>query len=87
MKAKKTNIDSFFNKNNDFEQIRKTLNGSYDDPRKENWNYYSNWKYKHEVFSIGGIMNLIEYVTENLGEYKQHGEEINLKECPFCRKK
>ena len=31
-------------------------------------------------------MNLIEYVTENLGEYKQHGEEINLKECPFCGK-
>ncbi len=31
----KTNIDSFFNKNNDFDQIRKTINGSYDD-RKNN---------------------------------------------------
>ena len=31
----KTNIDSFFNKNNDFEQIRKTLNGSYDDREKK----------------------------------------------------
>ena len=31
----KTNIDSFFNKNNDFEQIRKTLNSSYDDREKK----------------------------------------------------
>ena len=31
----KTNIDIFFNKNNDFEQIRKTLNGSYDDREKK----------------------------------------------------
>ena len=31
----KTNIDSFFNRNNDFEQIRKTLNGTYDDREKK----------------------------------------------------
>ena len=30
-----TNIDSFFNKNTDFEQIRKTINGSYDDRKSE----------------------------------------------------
>ena len=31
----KTNIDSFFNKNNDFDQIRKTHNATYDDRKKE----------------------------------------------------
>lgn len=31
-------------------------------------------------------MELIQYVTENLGEHKLHGEEINLKTCPFCGK-
>ena len=31
----KTNIDSFFNRHNDFEQIRKTLNGTYDDREKK----------------------------------------------------
>lgn len=31
----KTNIDSFFNRNNDFEWIRKTLNGTYDDREKK----------------------------------------------------
>ena len=31
----KTNIDSFFNKNNDFEQIRKTHNATFDDREKK----------------------------------------------------
>ncbi|MBP6282305.1 MAG: replication initiator protein A [Leptotrichiaceae bacterium] len=31
----KTNIDSFFNRHNNFEQIRKTLNGTYDDREKK----------------------------------------------------
>ena len=31
----KTNIDSFFNKNNDFEQIRKTHNATFDDRKQE----------------------------------------------------
>lgn len=34
----KTNIDSFFNKNNEFEQIRKTHNGTYDDREKKTEN-------------------------------------------------
>ena len=31
-------------------------------------------------------MNVIEFVTENLGEFKHRGDELNLKECPFCKK-
>ena len=31
----KTNIDSFFNRHHNFEQIRKTLNGTYDDREKK----------------------------------------------------
>ena len=31
-----TNIDSFFNKNNNFDQLRKAYNGTYDDRKKKN---------------------------------------------------
>ena len=31
-------------------------------------------------------MNVIEFVTENLGEFRYRGDELNLKECPFCKK-